>query len=168
MSSLSQETPRSSKCKLSPFLSSYLPKKLQASRYATPFFFGDKCATKGNLAAHVKCVHDKVKPHSCDVCHKAFTIKGDLDQHKLVHSGVKPHECQLCDVKFARSDALARLGVGRKVGAQSGFLCQAKYNRLEVTPRKQSVPRARTDSGENRFRALTPKRWHFLDRKFAA
>ena len=51
----------------------------------------------------MKLVHDKVRPHRCDVCHKTFTLKGTIDRHKLVHSGVKPHECKLFDSKFAHS-----------------------------------------------------------------
>ena len=53
-----------------------------------------------NLARHVRAVHEKMKPHKCSDCGKAFAEAAKLSDHKLTHSGVKPHSCDMCDAKF--------------------------------------------------------------------
>ena len=54
-----------------------------------------KTLAKKNLAAHIKMVHDKLRPHSCPVCGRAFLTKYTLQQHIDTH---KPSDQR--DTKF--------------------------------------------------------------------
>ena len=35
-------------------------------------------------------------PFPCDICGKAFKVKGELNRHTRIHTGVKPFACDLC------------------------------------------------------------------------
>lgn len=56
---------------------------------------------KGSLTRHVKSRHEKLRPHSCDVCQKSFSALWTLRVHQRnVHLKSKPHKCHLCDKSF--------------------------------------------------------------------
>ena len=46
------------------------------------------------------------KPFSCEICTKAFKLKGDLNRHTRIHTGVKPYRCDICKKTFTRIGAL--------------------------------------------------------------
>jgi uncharacterized protein YwqG len=45
--------------------------------------------------------------HKCELCGESFTLKQDLDKHKLaIHKGIKPHKCRLCEACFGHKSYL--------------------------------------------------------------
>ncbi|KAK9887302.1 hypothetical protein WA026_021610 [Henosepilachna vigintioctopunctata] len=54
--------------------------------------------------------HDTVeKPdHSCTICEKSFSQKGNLMRHLRMHEGVKPFTCELCGHKFEQKANLKK------------------------------------------------------------
>ena len=56
-----------------------------------------------NLTAHIKLVHESVKPFSCDKCNLYFPFKSGLIKHeKAVHEKLKEHICGQCGKQFSR------------------------------------------------------------------
>ncbi|XP_026467522.1 zinc finger protein 98-like [Ctenocephalides felis] len=51
---------------------------------------------------------NKLKLYTCEICHKTFTAKRNLNQHKIIHSGELPHECKICNKRFLRSSTLTQ------------------------------------------------------------
>jgi len=51
---------------------------------------------------------DKPRPYLCTVCHKRFTMKGNLNVHKRIHSGEKPFVCTVCNKRFTQRCSLNR------------------------------------------------------------
>ena len=49
---------------------------------------------------HFRDVHQKLKPHICDTCGKAFAQGAHLRTHSRVHTGETPYECEKCQKKF--------------------------------------------------------------------
>lgn len=47
-----------------------------------------------------------VKTFECEFCHKIFTHKGHLNEHRRIHTGEKPHACNVCNMRFVRKGAL--------------------------------------------------------------
>ena len=62
---------------------------------------------KNNLNQHIK-IHDESKAFKCDVCLKVFLNLKDLNKHHRIHTGEKPFACQVCDKKFAQKSDLVR------------------------------------------------------------
>ena len=59
------------------------------------------------LNEHLKTVHENIKGFSCEVCHKAFGWKQNLDYHvKLVHEKIKAFDCSICKTFFGRRSSL--------------------------------------------------------------
>ena len=52
-----------------------------------------------NQSTDSEIAHKK-KLHECEVCGKAFTVKGQLNRHLKIHSGIKPFKCDFCNKKF--------------------------------------------------------------------
>eukprot|EP01083_Nonionella_stella_P277960 945138_1 len=48
------------------------------------------------------------KPHICDVCQKAFSLKSYLNAHMRIHSGAKPYICDICQKAFREKSILKR------------------------------------------------------------
>ncbi|XP_071439822.1 zinc finger protein 84-like [Hetaerina americana] len=42
----------------------------------------------------------KVRPYKCQICHKCFGHKDELNNHAKVHSHAKPHTCEICGKRF--------------------------------------------------------------------
>lgn len=56
---------------------------------------------KGSLTRHIRSRHEKLRPHSCDICQKSFSALWTLRVHQRnVHLKSKPHKCHLCDKSF--------------------------------------------------------------------
>eukprot|EP00057_Strongylocentrotus_purpuratus_P002936 XP_003725555.1 PREDICTED: zinc finger protein 26 [Strongylocentrotus purpuratus] len=64
-------------------------------------------STRQLLVKHQK-IHSDVKPHVCETCGSAFTIKWYLNRHiNIVHSDVYSYPCTICDKKFKAKTALS-------------------------------------------------------------
>eukprot|EP00188_Purpureofilum_apyrenoidigerum_P000254 Plantae.Rhodophyta-Purpureofilum_apyrenoidigerum.ctg11012.p1 GENE.Plantae.Rhodophyta-Purpureofilum_apyrenoidigerum.ctg11012~~Plantae.Rhodophyta-Purpureofilum_apyrenoidigerum.ctg11012.p1 ORF type:complete len:193 (+),score=32.22 Plantae.Rhodophyta-Purpureofilum_apyrenoidigerum.ctg11012:51-581(+) len=60
-----------------------------------------------DLRHHVKCVHEKLRPHQCTQCDAKFSIKPNLSRHiRTVHEGMKPFECSICSKAFGLKENL--------------------------------------------------------------
>lgn len=58
---------------------------------------------------HMKCVHQKVRPHKCEECEKSFFFRKDLSKHILaVHERRKPFSCPHCQRCFAKKEHMHR------------------------------------------------------------
>ena len=62
---------------------------------------GKQFSRAWNLLNHAR-MHEGVKPYSCQICHKAFTQKGNLKKHILTHllpqiENRKRYKCEWCD-----------------------------------------------------------------------
>ena len=42
------------------------------------------CYRKGGLAAHIKTVHLKLKPHKCSICPEAYVRRKELEKHRAM------------------------------------------------------------------------------------
>ena len=61
-----------------------------------------RCSDQSGLNFHTRNVHDKIKPHKCNICQKSFGYTAELNQHiTAVHEGIKAFKCSLCDKKFS-------------------------------------------------------------------
>ncbi|XP_052897344.1 zinc finger protein weckle-like [Anopheles moucheti] len=59
-----------------------------------------KFNTTFNLKAHMKIVHEGVKPFICEECGKPFNSKGALKEHYIVHTEERPFQCAYCSKQF--------------------------------------------------------------------
>ena len=52
-------------------------------------------------------MHEKKRPHLCDICSKGFSRESEMRIHKeTVHEGKKPHVCDFCAASFSRKNHL--------------------------------------------------------------
>ena len=63
-------------------------------------------AYKSYLTAHIKIVHEKAKPFSCETCGKKFAKQHRLKEHLPIHSGEKAFKCEICKKEFSRKQTL--------------------------------------------------------------
>jgi len=61
---------------------------------------GYKCKHSFTLRIHINGVHLGLKPHQCELCPAAFSVKGALTMHKLSHTDVRNFPCQFCEKAF--------------------------------------------------------------------
>ena len=55
----------------------------------------------------MKEVHERQRPHKCDLCDASFFSKSGVTKHKeSVHQGKKPHMCNLCGSSFSEKGNL--------------------------------------------------------------
>mmetsp|Transcript_677 Transcript_677/g.2253 ORF Transcript_677/g.2253 Transcript_677/m.2253 type:complete len:176 (+) Transcript_677:136-663(+) len=60
-----------------------------------------------DLRHHVKCVHEKLRPHQCTQCDAKFSIKPNLSRHiRTVHEGKRPFKCSICARAFGLKENL--------------------------------------------------------------
>ena len=64
-------------------------------------------STKSNLNKHMK-IHDESKAFKCDICLKLFVSKADLNAHYRTHTGERPFGCHICDKRFLQKSNLVR------------------------------------------------------------
>ncbi|XP_077013293.1 zinc finger protein 648 [Tamandua tetradactyla] len=43
------------------------------------------------------------KPHACELCGKAYSHRGTLQQHRRLHTGERPYQCPFCDKTYTWS-----------------------------------------------------------------
>ncbi|KAL0853106.1 hypothetical protein ABMA27_012874 [Loxostege sticticalis] len=60
----------------------------------------------GNLNAHIRNKHQKVKRHSCPSCRARFAQRQELRAHMAKHEGLRAHACTLCSKRYPRKKAL--------------------------------------------------------------
>ncbi|KAK9502408.1 hypothetical protein O3M35_011190 [Rhynocoris fuscipes] len=65
------------------------------------------CDSKA-LKKHVKAVHAKLKPYSCQVCGHCSATKNMLRVHLRQHSGDKPFACPACSYSTGDHNSLRR------------------------------------------------------------
>ncbi|XP_060856206.1 zinc finger protein 615-like isoform X2 [Metopolophium dirhodum] len=56
-------------------------------------------AQKSQLDVHVNAVHYNQRPFSCVLCNKTFKTKGSHDAHMIVHTDTRNYQCPHCDKK---------------------------------------------------------------------
>ncbi|XP_031551340.1 PR domain zinc finger protein 14-like [Actinia tenebrosa] len=61
---------------------------------------------RDRLRIHVLHVHQKYRPHQCNVCTKRFSQSSSLNKHMRVHSGERPYKCPFCEKAFTASSIL--------------------------------------------------------------
>ena len=66
-----------------------------------------KYSNKSDLSQHKK-VHNESKCFKCEICLKVFNEKQNLKRHYRTHTGEKPFDCQICGRKFACKSNLVR------------------------------------------------------------
>ena len=50
----------------------------------------------------------EMKPHSCDICGKAFARSDHRNNHMKTHTGEKPYSCDICGKSFTQSSHKSR------------------------------------------------------------
>lgn len=56
-------------------------------------------AQKSQLDVHVNAVHYNQRPFACVLCNKSFKTKGSHDAHMIVHTDTRNYQCPHCDKK---------------------------------------------------------------------
>ena len=66
------------------------------------------CSQKQNLLHHIRCVHEKLKLHTCQECSATFLSKAHLQEHEnSVHDGIK-YKCEVCNKFISTKSHLRR------------------------------------------------------------
>ena len=77
-----------------------------------------------NLKRHVRRVHTKDLPYTCEICHKCFASTDMLQRHKKTHNKGKVHECSKCGKTFSRKDNLTRhLNTHSERAVEKTYIC---------------------------------------------
>lgn len=63
---------------------------------------------KSNLAEHVKLIHLKISPFTCELCGKVCARAGQLRDHMHTHNNITPYKCELCSRSYANKAAYNR------------------------------------------------------------
>ncbi|KAL7080123.1 hypothetical protein ACQ4LE_000400 [Meloidogyne hapla] len=61
---------------------------------------------RDRLRIHILHVHERRRPHVCQICKKAFSQSSSLSKHMRTHSGERPYKCPHCEKAFTASSIL--------------------------------------------------------------
>uniref|UniRef100_A0A914KXF1 C2H2-type domain-containing protein n=2 Tax=Meloidogyne incognita TaxID=6306 RepID=A0A914KXF1_MELIC len=61
---------------------------------------------RDRLRIHILHVHERRRPHVCQICNKAFSQSSSLSKHMRTHSGERPYKCPHCEKAFTASSIL--------------------------------------------------------------
>ncbi|XP_052757256.1 zinc finger protein 181-like isoform X2 [Galleria mellonella] len=84
---------------------------------------GRRFLLAGNLNAHMRNKHLKVKRYFCTECDAGFFYKQELTAHVASHTGLKLYQCTVCPKRYPRKKALKvhmRIHTGERL-----FSCDA-------------------------------------------
>lgn len=61
------------------------------------------------ITSHIKIVHEKKRPFSCEICHQTFGKRSGLTRHiEVVHEKKRPFSCDVCSKSFGENAGLQR------------------------------------------------------------
>ena len=61
---------------------------------------GKPCRSQSELQIHQRS-HTKERPHTCHICHKAFTQVSHLNEHlRVIHDNDHEEICEVCGLAF--------------------------------------------------------------------
>ncbi|XP_042856443.1 zinc finger protein 271-like [Penaeus japonicus] len=84
--------------------------------------------------------HKQVKPYSCKMCSRAFSMKGNLMQHMSVHTKEKPFTCDICSKSFAwKSNLVSHMRVHTKEKPFNCDVCCRGFSDKRVLVRHMRV-----------------------------
>ncbi|XP_073963961.1 uncharacterized protein isoform X5 [Choristoneura fumiferana] len=90
--------------------------------------------------------HTGKKPHNCDICHKQFTKRIQLTNHKRIHTGGK-HSCDICSKRFTlRSNLTVHV---RSHTGETPFSCGVCGK--QFTQKPNLIKHARIHTGEKPY-----------------
>ena len=72
----------------------------------SPVLCGQKRRTRRTFRHSHPTLQTRKKPHSCDMCGKAFSRYRDLTYHLHTHTGERPYSCDTCGKTFYSPGAL--------------------------------------------------------------
>ena len=78
-------------------------------------------SAKVDLKKHILAVHENVRDYQCDICKKAFPLKGDLNKHvQTVHEKIQAFQCQLCNHAHSSKSNLRKHILTKFINRPSG------------------------------------------------
>ncbi|CAH1181881.1 unnamed protein product [Phyllotreta striolata] len=75
------------------------------------------------LKTHINVIHAGIKPYTCDICDKSFTVSAGLDYHMKIHKGLKPFQCSHSDCSKTFRTNYAKKVHERMHGTERAFKC---------------------------------------------
>ena len=87
------------------------------------------------------------KPFECDICHKRYSYRKSLRNHKRIHTDRNPYKCNICDKEFYKSNELKRHK--RTHTGEKPFECNICGKKIAL--RSNFKKHERTHTGEKPF-----------------